>query len=208
MDDPYEYHLDAVNDRGIGVRVAFRLTGDRYGHTFFVVRRERVTPIVSSVEDADEKGWPFSPPVQEIREVAAADGSRTLLLIGAAAHGHWSAGVRSFKHHVAGHFLEFDVAVRLSQAPSHLGAAYELADDARWVNAPAGQVYAAHDDVEVAIMASLDDTVATSTRPSSLLQSSPVPGEPKRRTFSPDYSQLSEFPTTFRWRYWVGLARA
>ena len=208
MDNSYEYQLDAVNHRDIGVRVAFRLTEDRYGHTFSAIRGDRITPIVSSVEDADEKGWPLSPPVQEIREVTAADGGRTLLLIGAAAHGHWSAGIRSFEHKVAGHFLEFDVAVRLSQAPSYLGAAYELADGARWVNMPAGQIYAAHDDVEVAVMASLDEAVATSTRPSALLQPSSAPGKPTRRTFSPHYSQLSEFPTTFRWRYWVGLVRA
>jgi hypothetical protein len=200
--------LDAVDQRGLGVRVAFHLVGDRYGHTLSAVRGDQIAPLLSSVEDVDQQGWPLSPPVQEIREVADAEGARTLLLIGAAAHGHWSAGVRSFKHNVAGHFLEFDVAVRLTRLPSHLGAAYELAEGARWINLPAGQVYAAQGDAELAVMASLDDAVAASKRPSELLKSSLNAGHPQRRTFCPDFSQLADFPATFRWKYWVGLTRA
>lgn len=199
--------LDAVDHRGDGVRVEFSRIGDRYAHTIYGVRGDSAVPIVSSVEDADYEGWPLSPPLQELRELTDDAGDRTLLLLGSAAYGHWSASIRSATFARANPYLEFDVAVRLHRAPAYLGVAYETVAGANWIDT-GDLAFPQRDPHALCICAPLSKTDADSTARSERLKAFPDPNTPNRRLYLPTTPMPERFPNTYRWRYWIAPALA
>lgn len=204
-----ETQLDAVNSRGVGVRVALRRIGDRFAHTISGIRRDRIDAIVESVEDADYQGWPLSPPLQELRDLTDAAGNHSLLLLGSAAYGHWSATIRSARSaHFAKEdpYLEFDIAVRLHRAPAYLGIAYQAVTDASWLEMPSGLTFAKRGPHAMGISAPLNEAVAFSTPPSDLLKAFVGETSPTRRVFLPATPLPGNYPATYRWRYWIAAA--
>lgn len=194
--------LDAVNPRGVGVRISLQRMGDRFAHTIYGVRHDTIDPIIASVEDADYEGWPLSPPLQELRESTDAEGNRALLLLGSAAYGHWSVSISSKFVHVRSPCIEIDLAVRLHRAPAYLGTAYELVGNGNWID----HVFtvAKRDPHRLLITASPEDVTGTVT-PSDLLKA--FPGEaPSRRLFLPARQLPQHYPGSYRWRYIIAAA--
>jgi hypothetical protein len=134
--------LDAINTRGVGVRVAFGRTGDRFSHALYGIRRSDIVEVARSVDQEDFEGWPLSPPVQELREVPDDSGRPMLLLLGSAAYGHWSATVRTTGLDQGNPYLEFDIAVRLHRSPAYIGVAYESLEGTTWTGMPGGLAFA------------------------------------------------------------------
>jgi hypothetical protein len=204
--------LDAVNPRGVGVRVSLQRIGDRFAQTIHGVRKSGIDPILKSVEDADYEGWPLCPPLQELREVTDVDGNRSLLLLGSAAYGHWSASSRSVQFAQSNPYLEFDVAVRLHRAPAYLGVAFETLPEANWIDMqfdqPSGLAFAHQKKHALVISAPLDELEAASRTPSDFLKAFSDQGAPNRRLFLPATPLPKQYPATYRWRYCIASALA
>jgi hypothetical protein len=204
--------LDAVNQRGVGVRVSLHRIGDRFAQTIYGIRKNTVDPILKSVEDADYEGWPLCPPLQELRELADVDGNRSLLLLGSAAYGHWSASIRSVQFSQANPCLEFDLAVRLHRAPAYLGVAFEALPDANWIDMQfdqaSGLAFAHREKHALVISAPLEEIETASQAPSDFLKAFSDQGDPNRRLFLPATPLPKQYPATYRWRYCIASALA
>jgi hypothetical protein len=204
--------LDAVNALGVGVRVSLQRVGDRFTQTIYGVRRNQIDPILRSVEDADYEGWPLCPPLQELRELTDGDGSRSILLLGSAAYGHWSASVRSVSFRKGNPNLEFDVAVRLHRAPAYLGFAFETLPEANWIDMqfdqPSGLAFAHREKHALVISAPLEEIETASRAPSDFLKAFSDQGDPNRRLFLPATPLPKQYPATYRWRYCIASALA
>jgi hypothetical protein len=204
--------LDAVNALGVGVRVSLRRVGDRFTQTIYGVHRNQIDPILKSVEDADYEGWPICPPLQELRELTDVDGSRSILLLGSAAYGHWSASVRSMRFRKGNPNLEFDVAVRLHRAPAFLGFAFETFPEANWIDMqfdhPPGFAFAHREKHALLISALSEDIDEPSQAPSDFLKAFSDQGAPNRRLFLPATPLPTQYPATYRWRYCIASALA
>jgi hypothetical protein len=204
-----ETTLDAVNEQGDGVRVGFRRIGDRYAHTLYGVRGGESLAIVESVDDADDQGWPLSLPVQELREATDAASNRTLLLMGAAASGHWSVSVSTTRYgDIAPEFaLVFDVAVRLHWTPSYLGAAYDTVQGAEWIDVSDRLAFPKKGKHALCISA-FDHTEVEATRDDvvGFLSVDRDRLHPDRRLFLPELPLPIEYPATYRWRYSIASA--
>jgi hypothetical protein len=205
-----ETTLDAVNERGDGVRVGFRRIGDRFAHTLYGVLGGESLAIVKSVDDADDQGWPLSIPVQELREANDAEGKPTILLMGAAAAGHWSASVAIAQRGDRDPYLAFDVAVRLARPATYLGVAYDVDDQSRWVDLPGALAIAQRDQHALWITAGLDGPTsdATGKNPFELLQACGDARRSQCRRFQPTAPLPTTFPATYRWRYEISHAAA
>lgn len=206
----HETILDAVNEWGDGVRVGFQRIGDRYSHTLYAVSGGKADAIVQSVDDDDVQGWPLSPPVQELREATDPDGNRTLLLMGAAAAGHWSASAAIKRRGDRDPFLALDVAVRLARPPAYLGAAYDADDFTQWDDLPGGLALPHRDGRVLWITAALDQEVRdrAGKNPLESLRASRDAERPRRRRFEPTAPLPSTYPATYRWQYEVALGAA
>jgi hypothetical protein len=201
------YHLDAVNSRGVGVRVKFDRVGDCFSHTLYAAGMDDEEPIARSVM-ATWKGVPSSPPVQEIRETQEPTGGRTILLMGAAAAGHWSGTVRVARFDQANPYIEFDFAVRLWRQPILISTAYETLGRATWSSAQAGTLAFAHGDPHVLVISApfgKPEDLKTSDGPLECIEH---PGKPRVRVFVPTTKLPQQYPATYRWRYCIssGLA--
>jgi hypothetical protein len=195
-------YLDAVNERGFGVRISFRQVGDRFGHMIWGVRPDRVDPVAESVDDADYEGWPLSPPVQELREANGPEGSRALLLIGSAAYGHWSASIRPGVIHKINPCIELDVAVRLHRSPAYLGAAYEIVNEGTWKDFPYDYCLTAGSwGTQRILITSFPNDVKDPPPSTDSLKSFPGDSKPDRRLFLPAAPLPRSYPATYRWRY-------
>ena len=201
-------HLDAVDDHGVGVRVGFRRIGGGFVHTLYGVRMDDALAIVQSVDDADVQGWPLNLPVQEVREATDSAGQRSLLLMGAAANGHWSASVSAARYGAADPYLSFDVAVRLRQAPAYLGAAYETVAGADWINVSDRLAFPTRDDQGLCIFGTLDpaEVEGGSERSLDLLKTERHADHPNWRLFLPMAPLPAQYPATYRWRYSIAAA--
>jgi len=201
------HQLDAINSLGVGVRIAFHRNGDCFAHTIYGVHKDRIDAILNSVDDLDASGWPLSIPVQEIRETPFPSGGTALVLMGAAASGHWSATVRPVHFDDANPCLEFDVAVRLTRSPAYLGACYELQGEAAWAGDYSHMAFASLKPHGLVISRPLG-----SRNPSSeqldLLQTRPDPVAPRLRRITPAASLPQQYPATHRWQYGIASALA
>jgi hypothetical protein len=200
--------LDAINTRGVGVRVAFGRTGDRFSHALYGIRRSDIVEVARSVDQEDFEGWPLSPPVQELREVPDDSGRPMLLLLGSAAYGHWSATVRTTGLDQGNPYLEFDIAVRLHRSPAYIGVAYESLEGTTWTGMPGGLAFAHSIPHALVISAPLQSPEAESRAPTDLLKGFEAPGKPNRRLFLPATPLPTRYPVTFRWQYCVASALA
>jgi hypothetical protein len=199
-------YLDAVNDRGVGVRVAFTRIGDLFSQTLYGIRGSQVVEVACSVDREDFDGWPLSPPVQELREVPDDSGRPTLVMLGSAAYGHWSATVRTAYFDQANPYLEFDTAVRLHRRPAYIGIAYDAMAGTTWTGTHGGVAFAQRDPHALVISAPLES--AESCAPTDLLKGFEAPGMPTRRLFFPATPLPMRYPATFRWQYCVASALA
>jgi hypothetical protein len=202
------YYLDAVNSRGMGVRVTFEWTRDRYSHTIYGIRKGHADAVANSVEDERFDEWPLSPPIQELRESLDSAGQRTLLLMGSAAYGHWSATARVEHFDAENPYVEFDVAVRLHRSPAYLGVAYDTLNEATWTGMPGGLAFIHCEPHALVIAAPLGSIEVDSPAPTDLLKAFPAPDMPNRRWFLPAAPLPAQYPATFRWQYCVASAFA
>jgi hypothetical protein len=202
------YQLDAVNSRGVGVRLAFERCKDRLSHTLYVIRRGAVDAVARSVDDKDFEGWPLSLPVQELREAECAAGQKTLLLMGSAAFGHWSATVHVAHFDATSPYIEFDVAVRLHRSPAYLGAAYEAIDGATWIGTPGGVAFAQRAPHSLVIAAPLHSSEGDAYAPTDSLKAFQSPHHANTWLFLPADDLPTTYPATFRWKYCVASALA
>jgi hypothetical protein len=202
-------HLDAVNDDESGVRVLFYREGDRYRHALQSLHAGMVQSVVSSVDDVTHDEWPISPPYQDLRKVADTEGQPSLLLVGSAAHGHWSASVRVVRRS-AGSILDFDIAVRLHRLPEFLGMAYDAVSDACWIDLPGGLAMPMRGKIALWITAPHERSEAEDAQaafhPLARLKALQDPAYPNRRLYLPTPPLPERFPATYRWRYQVAAA--
>lgn len=201
------YSLDAVNAKGVGVRVVFERNGDQFSHAIYGVHPDRADAILNSVDAAEFDGWPASIPVQEVRLAPHPSGGEALMLMGAAAGGHWSATVRAVQFEKANPYLEFDVAVRLTRLPVFLGATYETLPDVIWTR-----------DYQHLAFVNLSPHLLTLAAPLGLDDSSRDRGEElrtwassthsRRQHFAPTAGLPLQYPATYRWRFCIASALA
>ncbi|HEX6964067.1 MAG TPA: hypothetical protein VF175_19520 [Lacipirellula sp.] len=202
------YKLDAVNNRGVGVRVAFERVSDRFSQTLYGLRKDAVDAVAHSVDDKDFEGWPLSFPVQELREVENAAAQRALLLMGSAAYGHWSATVQVTHFDDANPYIEFDVAVRLHRAPAYLGIAYKTIEGATWTGTPGGLAFAHRPPHSIVIAAPLKWTEGDVYAPTDFVKAFESPHDANAWLFLPASPLPSTYPATYRWKYCVASALA
>jgi hypothetical protein len=202
-------YLDAINDDGSGVCVCFHRVGDHYRHVLQSFVEGQAQTIVSSVDDLTYDEWPISPPYQQLREVADGDGHRSLLLVGSAAFGHWSASIRMVRRN-AGALLEFDIAVRLHRLPAFLGMTYEAGAGTCWVDLPGGLAMPMRGNVALWITAPLErieaEDASAAVHPLAQLKAFYDPTDRNRRLYLPTPPLPKQFPATYRWRYHVAAA--
>ncbi len=126
------YSLSTTDNDGLGIRVEYTRTGDRFRHEICVVEGNLRQLAALSVEGTPEQHWPPSPPVQEVHQQGD-----VLFLTGMAGASYWSASV-SFESPGT---LLFDVACRTKLLPDWLGSRYAIehasADLLRWEPADA-----------------------------------------------------------------------
>lgn len=199
------YSLDAINAKGVGVRIAFERTGDRYSHTLYCIHKNQIDAILTSVDDADYRGWPRSIPVQEVRPTRPA-GEIALVLMGAAASGHWSVTVRTVGPD-ANPYLEFDVAVRLARLPAHLGMCYELLGNAVWIDDHSGLTSARLEPHSI-VMSPPPRADNSSSNQVEQLKTLADPANPRHRLFVPTAKLAEHYPATYRWQHCIGSAFA
>jgi hypothetical protein len=116
--------LDAVDERGLGVRVAFFRVAHRFAHRIALVVDTGVQWVLASVEGDNRQAFPPSPPLQQLATEVGIAGCPATLLLGMAGRNHWSVSVES---HPADRRIRFDVACRARVADrERLRSAYEL----------------------------------------------------------------------------------
>ena len=101
-----------------GIVVEFFRSGDRVAHRVLLLGEV----VVESVEGTPFEDWPLSPPFQEVHFEERDPGGRIALLVGMAGRSHWSASVAA-----EGDAIRWDIACRVREAPTWLGAAYQIA---------------------------------------------------------------------------------
>jgi hypothetical protein len=201
------YSLDAVNARGVGVRIAFERSGDQFSHIVYGVRQNRTDAVLRSVDSAEFDGWPASVAVQEVRLTPDSAGGEALVLMGAAAGGHWSATVRVVKFEKANPRLEFDVAVRLTRSPAFLGATYETTSNASWTREYEHLAFVNLSPHLLTVAAPLGFDDSSPDR-SEELRTWPSSTHPQRQHFAPTAGLSLQYPATYRWQYCIASAPA
>ena len=112
--------LEAINERGHGLRLTFSWTGDRYAQQVDYCGPTGTTLLLTSLEGNDQAVWPPSPPLQQLTFEERPRGP-IALLIGMAGTSHWSVSVET---DTARAEIVFDLACRMSQQPRFLGSSY------------------------------------------------------------------------------------
>jgi hypothetical protein len=121
--------LSALDKSGRGIRIRFFWQGDRYSHQIESVDGLLSRTLLESIEGEPLRGWPSSPPLQQInvsRIVSDSQQGHVALLVGAAADSYWSMCVAARGDESAETGLFFDVACRTDSAPTFLGSSYRV----------------------------------------------------------------------------------
>jgi hypothetical protein len=160
-----------------GIAVEFFRSGDRVAHRVLL----KGDLVAESVEGTPFDDWPLSPPFQEVHFEERDPDGRIALLVGMAGRSHWSASVAA-----EGDGIRWDIACRVREAPTWLGAAYQIAGalsiaaTSATVTTPAGSRLQFTGDT------------AWESRDARLQLSVPLPTE--------------KFPQTLVWQYAVRVA--
>ena len=112
--------VPSSHDDGRGLLISFRWRDDRFDHVVSVIGGGE---LISSVEGDDQQDWPPSPPFQEATPHGADHAPHAILLVGMAGKSHWSASAERSGDSPR---IVFDVACRLTAAPTCLGSSYRV----------------------------------------------------------------------------------
>jgi len=127
--------LDALDARGVGLRVAFCRRGQRVAHRIALVAGAAVQWLLASVEGDSHEAFPPSPPLQQLAVEPLGNGRTAALLIGMAGRSHWSVSAESARSEPV---VRFDVACRARVVdPACLHSTYQVL--CPWQLAPGGK---------------------------------------------------------------------
>lgn len=133
---PQPVALEALNERGHGVRIEFSWDADRYTHKIIGVRGSKAFPLLQSVEGDGSCQSAPSPCLTELYQQ-----EQTLFLTGATSESYWSLSVRTADVDLRDDFnggpdllakmLRFEVACRVKREAYSLGSTYRVLDETR-----------------------------------------------------------------------------
>jgi hypothetical protein len=162
--------------------VVFFARGDRFGHRIEFGTGDGESSALESVESWADGDWPRSPPFQHVQPHS----SESLVCVGMAGSGHWSASIdRRSEMDV----LCFDIACRLQKSPAFLGSTYAS-------DGPIVQV----GESTFAVRGCRSSLRITAVRDPATT----IYGTDHELVITP-IGRISSYPVTARWRYEVRI---
>lgn len=118
--------LEAIDTDGLGLRVVFFWSSDRYAHRIEVLDGKVPSVLMESREGDGQDQWPLSSPLQQLSVENRPDDNQVALLVGMAGQSHWSASVTADSKECS---LLFEIACRTKDSLATLLNSYYVNAD-------------------------------------------------------------------------------
>ncbi len=188
--------LEVLNESGCGARVEFHWKGDRFFHTLMGIRRNKVHPLLESLEGDAHDQFPPSPCLSQVHQQ-----DQTLFFTGATSECHWSASVQPSKLNLVGEspepfdVLSFEFACRLKKQSHQMCGAYRILGAAKMHIPISGHfAFVMLSDYKEPVAIMIDSENLLFTDENSILR------------LSTDSQSPNSFPCTIQWKFRIGWA--